>query len=155
MFHLEQFAEDCFWKGTNKNHNCSNQPQATGWILSPEIALESRSVVAYNFHWRDKDNTWAKSQNLCLEKGWWQIASGMCRPSRRLENHMSCISNILGCISYYGVGTLTPVGGNMNTDKYISILDDNLWLVVARHFSIRHRIFQGDNAPWHVSVRAN
>jgi hypothetical protein len=37
--------------------------------LSPEIALESRSVVAYTFQWWDKDNTWAKSLNLCLEKG--------------------------------------------------------------------------------------
>ena len=31
------------------NHNFSNQPPAADWILSPEIALESRSVVAYNF----------------------------------------------------------------------------------------------------------
>ena len=28
-----------------------------------------------------------------------------------------------GCISYYGMGT--PVEGNMNTEKYISVLDDN------------------------------
>ena len=40
-----------------------------------------------------------------------------------------------GCILYYGVGTLTPVEGNMNTEKYISVLDDNLWPVIARHFS--------------------
>jgi hypothetical protein len=26
------------------------------------------------------------------------------------------------------VGTPTPVEGNMNTEKYISVLDDNLWL---------------------------
>jgi hypothetical protein len=32
-----------------------------------------------------------------------------------------------GCISYYGVGTLTPVEGYMNTEKYISVLDYNLW----------------------------
>jgi hypothetical protein len=31
-----------------------------------------------------------------------------------------------GCISYYGVGTLTPVVGNLNSEKYINILDDNL-----------------------------
>jgi hypothetical protein len=40
-----------------------------------------------------------------------------------------------GCISYYGVGILTPVEGNMNTEKYISVLDDNVWPVIARHFS--------------------
>jgi hypothetical protein len=37
------------------------------------------------------------------------------------------------------VGTLTPVEGNMNSEKYISVLDDNLWPVIARHFSHRHR----------------
>jgi hypothetical protein len=35
------------------------------------------------------------------------------------------------------VGTLVAIDGNMNTDKYISVLDDNLWLVVVRHFSDR------------------
>jgi hypothetical protein len=35
-----------------------------------------------------------------------------------------------GCITYYGVGTLVAIDGNMNTDKYISVLDDNLWPVV-------------------------
>ena len=40
-----------------------------------------------------------------------------------------------GCISYYGVGILFPVEGNMNTEKYISVLDDNIWLVIAGHFS--------------------
>ena len=68
---------------------------------------------------------------------------------------MSCISNVFRCISYYGVGTLTPVEGNMNTEKYISVFDDNLWPVIARHFSNRLWIFQEDNAPCHVSVSAN
>ena len=60
-----------------------------------------------------------------------------------------------GWITYYGVGTLVAIDGNMNTDKYISVLDDNLWPVVVRHFSDRPRIFQEDNAPCHVSLRAN
>ena len=38
---------------------------------------------------------------------------------------------------------------------YISILDDNLWPVVAQHFGNRPWIFQEDNAPCHVSVSAN
>jgi hypothetical protein len=52
-----------------------------------------------------------------------------------------------GCIAYYGVGNLVAIDGNMNTDKYISVLDDNLWPVVVRHFSDRPWIFQEDNAP--------
>ena len=77
------------------------------------------------------------------------------RPSRRLGNHISCISNVLGCISYYGVGTLTPGEGNRNTEKFISVLNDNLWPVITRHFSNRLWIFQEDNAPCHISVRTN
>ena len=49
---------------------------------------------------------------------------------------------------------MVAIDGNMNTDKYISVLDDNLWPVVVRHFSDRPWIFQ-DNAPCHVSLRAN
>ena len=55
-----------------------------------------------------------------------------------------------GCISYHGVGTLTLVDGNINTEKDNSIMDDNL-----QHFGNRPWIFQEDNAPCHVSARAN
>jgi hypothetical protein len=37
-----------------------------------------------------------------------------------------------GCIFYYGVGTLVPAEGNMNTERHISVLDDNL-LPVSMH----------------------
>ena len=65
---------------------------------------------------------------------------------RRDDWETTCRPSVMfwGCISYYGVGTLTPVEGNMNTEKYISVLDDNLWPGIARPFSNRH-----------VSVRAN
>jgi hypothetical protein len=66
----------------------------------------------------------------------------------------TCRVMFWGCITYYGVGTLVAIDGNMNTDKYISILDDNLWPVVVGHFSDRPWIFQ-DNASCHVSLRAN
>jgi hypothetical protein len=41
---------------------------------------------------------------------------------------------IWGCISHYGVGTITTVNGTINRHKYIKILEDNLWPVIARHF---------------------
>jgi hypothetical protein len=68
----------------------------------------------------------------------------------------TCHASVMfwGCITYYEVGTLVAIDGNMNADKYILILDDNLWPVVVRHFSERPWIFQ-DNAPCHVSLRAN
>ena len=41
---------------------------------------------------------------------------------------------IWGCICYDGVGTLTAVEGNINSAKYIDILDKNLWSVVVWYF---------------------
>lgn len=41
-----------------------------------------------------------------------------------------------GCISYYGVGTLTPVVGNLNSEKYINMLNNNLWPVIAQHMDL-------------------
>jgi transposase len=60
-----------------------------------------------------------------------------------------------GCISYYGVGTVTPVVGNLNSEKYINNLDDSLWRVIAQHFPTSPYIFQEDNVPCHVSRRTS
>jgi len=38
----------------------------------------------------------------------------------------------LGCICKDGVGTITDVEGNINSAKYIDILDNNLLLVVLK-----------------------
>ena len=59
-----------------------------------------------------------------------------------------------GCVCYNGVGTLTAVEGNMNKDKYLAVLDSQLWQVVAKHCSDAPWIFQDDNAPIHMSTRA-
>ena len=59
----------------------------------------------------------------------------------------TCRASVMfwGCITYHGVGTLVAIDGNMNTDKYISVLDDNRCPIVVRHFSDRPWIFQEDN----------
>ena len=36
-----------------------------------------------------------------------------------------------GCITFEGVGTFVPVDGNINSQKYTDILDENLWPVVS------------------------
>ena len=56
-----------------------------------------------------------------------------------------------GCVTYSGVGTLVPVEGTINSAKYISILDDNLWPVITKNFTNNDWIFQDDNAPVHAS----
>jgi transposase len=56
---------------------------------------------------------------------------------------------VWGCITYEGMGTLVPVEGNINGQKYINIIDNNLWPVIARHFPENNYVFQDDNAPVH------
>ena len=58
----------------------------------------------------------------------------------------------LGCICNEGVGTLTDVEGNITSAKYIDILDNNLWPVVAKYEN-NQLIFQDVNAPVNQSVQ--
>ena len=41
---------------------------------------------------------------------------------------------IWGCICWNGVGTLAKVTGNINSEKYKEILEENIWPVIVRHF---------------------
>ena len=78
-----------------------------------------------------------------------------CLGMRSVRNGGSRISvSFWGCICYSGVGTLTPIDGNLNTEKYISLLDSHLWQVVAKNFGNAPWIFQDDNCPCHMSERA-
>lgn len=58
---------------------------------------------------------------------------------------------ILVCIMYHGVGTLFRVNSNINSKKYIDILDNNLFPLVARHFPDNYYLFMENNAPAHWS----
>ena len=58
---------------------------------------------------------------------------------------------IRGCITWYGVGTLCQVNGNINPEKYISVLDSQLWPVIVHHFPDDSYVFQDDNAPVHTA----
>ena len=53
------------------------------------------------------------------------------------------------CIFYDGVGPLTAVEGNINSAKYIDMLDKDLWPVVAWYFEGKEYLFMDDNAPVH------
>lgn len=57
---------------------------------------------------------------------------------------------VWGCITHYGVGTLCLVNGNINAEKYISILENHLWPVISQHFSNKTYQFQDDNGPVHI-----
>lgn len=58
---------------------------------------------------------------------------------------------VWGCITYYVVGSLAFINGNMNSQKYIQTLDDNSWQAVVNHFGNKTWYFQDDNAPCHRS----
>jgi hypothetical protein len=45
-----------------------------------------------------------------------------------------------------GVGIIVAVIVNINASKYIAILEDCLWPVVARHCPANKYVFQDDNA---------
>ena len=58
---------------------------------------------------------------------------------------------IWGCICYDGVGTLTAVEGNINSAKYIDILDKNLWPVVVWYFEEKEYLSMDYDAPVHIA----
>lgn len=58
---------------------------------------------------------------------------------------------VWGCITYRGQGLLTLIDGNMDSEKYIKVLDYNLWPVIAKYFTNNPYVFQDDNAPPHAS----
>ena len=69
----------------------------------------------------------------------------------RTVSSLTVSNPIWGCITFNGVGTLCRVDGNINSQKYINILEDNLWPVVVRHFPGNDYLFMDDNAPVHRS----
>lgn len=55
------------------------------------------------------------------------------------------------CISNNLIGTYTGVDGNINSKRYIDILDENLWPVLAWHFPNNDYLFQENNALVYTS----
>ena len=45
--------------------------------------------------------------------------------------------------------------GNMNTDKYIEVLDQTLWPIIGRYFPNQSLIFHKDNVKCHLYGAAN
>lgn len=58
---------------------------------------------------------------------------------------------VWGCISIVGPGRLYRIDGTMNSQKYVSILKDNLLPSIKEHgFKRKQVYFQQDNAPKHA-----
>ena len=87
-----------------------------------------------------------KNNKICI----WRKDSEVDDPhviSRAPRGRVSLM--VWGCMCFAGVGTLTDVEGIINAQKYINIIDNNLWPVIARHFPNENYIFMDDNAPVH------
>lgn len=56
---------------------------------------------------------------------------------------------IWGSVCFHGMGTLTDVQGNINAQKYLEIIDNNIWPVIVRHFPYDEYVFMDNNAPVH------
>jgi hypothetical protein len=39
---------------------------------------------------------------------------------------------VWGCVTYFGMGTLAFINGNMNSEKYINTFDNYLWPTVTK-----------------------
>ena len=101
---------------------------------------------------RTADNYWKKvifsdESQIVLGTNSRQIKYNPRLICSRSERKVSLM--IWGCICYDGVGTLTAVEGNINSAKYIDILDKNLWPVVVWYFEGKEYLFMDDNAPVH------
>jgi hypothetical protein len=55
-------------------------------------------------------------------------------------NNLKFSAMFWGFITYQGVRTFTEVEGNINSWKYINILNTYLLPVIARHFPFRRRL---------------
>ena len=51
---------------------------------------------------------------------------------------------VWGCVTYFGMGTLTFINGNMNSENYINTLDHYFWPAVTKHYGVNRWIFQED-----------
>lgn len=63
---------------------------------------------------------------------------------------------VWGCFSWHGVGRLHVVEGNMNSEKYIQVLETRLLPTIQDHYGeVDDIIFQDDSAPCHRSRAVN
>jgi len=61
-----------------------------------------------------------------------------------VSDFVVAVNFLLCSVTYQGVRTFTEVEGNINSWKYINILDTYLWPVIAHHFPTYEYLFQDD-----------
>ena len=81
----------------------------------------------------------------------WRRAGEKYNKTHQLEDPQQKAIRVMvwGCITEAGVGTLVHVKGSITSEKYVSILEDNLWPVIAKNFGSNPCYFMEDNARPH------
>lgn len=90
-----------------------------------------------------KVHVWCRDDEAFLPR-----CLGVCANSSPICSASAMFSD---CIMYDGVGTLAPINGNIDSQKYIDSLDQNLWPFLTKCFPCFCWTFQDGNAPPHHS----
>ena len=59
---------------------------------------------------------------------------------------------VWGCITGDGIGSLTPVKGTINSQKYVSVLESNVIPVISEKYNWQSFLIMEDNAPPHTAA---
>lgn len=129
----------------NRNKRCTWCRCRLNWKIEDHwskviFSDESQIVIGADNRvsvWRRKGEEWLPQ---CLG-----TRSSHARPQGKIS------VMVWGCLTYFGVGTLVAIEGNMNSEKYTAVLDENLFPVIVKHFPNNEYLFQDDNAPCHQS----
>ena len=133
-------ASDPIWDicylGKFRLPGARNCPQGFEWLENWKkwiFSDESPVVVGTNnrIYVRRKDNEVNNPHLVC--------------PSPRRKVSVM----VWDCLLYYGIGTLCHVAGIINAQKYINIIDNNFWPIIAWHFRNNEYTFMDGNAPVH------
>ena len=124
----------CSWCRVRLNWKVDEQWKRVIFSDESQIIIGTDNRVSV---WRKEGEQWLPQ---CLG-----IRSSHARPQGKVS------LMVWGCLTYFGVGTLVAIDGNMNSDKYTTVLDDHLFPVIVKHFPNSQYFFQDDNAPCHQS----
>lgn len=111
----------------------------TGLLKSQIVIGNNCRVHVHVYVWRKGDESWLPYSI--------SLGTGPCKK----------IGDVLGIKVLVRICTLCKVNGNINSTKkkYMGILENNLWTVVARHFSDINYLFVVDSVPHRSNLSTN
>jgi transposase len=134
------------------------------WPLITETQRQKRLAWAHK-HRDWTENEWKRV--VFSDETFLRVSDGSPQYVRLLDGHrlqrdhyISTVKHpvqvmVWGCFSYYGPGRCHVVQGTLDTDGYLSkIIDRRVVQQLEDWYPNNDGVFQQDNAPCHVSIRA-